>query len=135
MDESAIAQYILNGLPNVQTSENFGYQFFFFGDDHRMPFATIASSDNDYDRVSDLDRPGVFRLNIGISKESFQALFAPSAEYDYTELDRFMPHPDYARQFFVCILSPSEANLATVHEMLVEAHGIAERRYKLRSQG
>jgi len=135
MDESAIAQYILESLPNVQTSENFGYQFFFFGDDHRLPFATIASSDNDYDRVSNLDRPGVFRLNIGISKQSFQALFDPSTEYDYTELDRFMPHPDYARQFFVRILSPGEENLATVREMLAEAHGIAERRYKLRSQG
>lgn len=136
MDESAIAQYLLDTFPNVQTSENFGYRFFFYGDDHRLPFATIGSSDNDYDRVSNLDRPGVFRLNIGVSKQTFQALFGPEeVSHDLTELDRFMPHPDYARQFYLCILNPSEANLPKVLDMLQEAHAIAEKRYKLRSGG
>lgn len=52
------------GLPDVQREESFGYAFFFVGDDHRLPFVTIADSDSEYDRVSDLDREGVFRLNI-----------------------------------------------------------------------
>jgi len=137
MDDNAIAQYILDTFSNVQTSENFGYRFFFYGDDHRLPFATMAASDNDYDRVSNLDRPGVFRLNIGIAKQTFQSLFGPeeisSDDYDYTELDRFLPHPDYARQFFVCILNPGDKNLPVALDMLREAHGIAEKRYNLRS--
>jgi len=40
-----------------------------------------------------------------------------------------MPHPDYAKQFFLCILSPQDSNLTTLLEFLNEAHAIAERRY------
>ncbi|MGI0014309.1 MAG: DUF6194 family protein [Nitrososphaera sp.] len=46
-------------LENVQRVENFGYSFFFVGDDHRLPFVTIANSDNDFDNVSNLNRDGV----------------------------------------------------------------------------
>ena len=35
----------------------------------RFPFATIVTKDYaEFDNASDLDRPGVFRLNIGVSK-------------------------------------------------------------------
>jgi len=61
-------------LPNVQRVDNFGYSFFFVGDDHRLPFVTIANSDNEYDNVSNLNREGVFRVNIGVSKDTFQKL-------------------------------------------------------------
>jgi hypothetical protein len=37
-----------------------------------LPFATIASTGNEYERISYLDRPGVFRLNIGVSRETFR---------------------------------------------------------------
>ncbi len=134
MDEFAIARYVLDTFPNVQTSENFGYSFFFFGDNHRLPFATIASSDNECETVSKLDRPGVFRLNIGVSKQTFQSLFGPGeaslADYDLAELDRFMPHPDYAWQSFVCILNPGDANLPMVLDMLREAYAMGEKRYE-----
>lgn len=51
-------------LENVQREENIGYSFFLVGDDHRLPFVTIANSDYDYDNVSNLNRDGVFRINI-----------------------------------------------------------------------
>jgi hypothetical protein len=138
MDAIEIERYILTELQNVEISENFGYKFFFFGDDHRLPFATIALSDNEYESISKLDREGVFRLNIGVAKQTFQSLFGAEEvsleTYDFTELNRWMPHPDYARQFFICILNPTGPNLATMREFLTEAHGIAERRYRVNSK-
>ena len=77
MDEASISKYIRETLADVETAENFGYTFFFYSCDHKLPFATLASSDNDYDRASSLDRPGVFRLNLGVSKQTFQSLFRP----------------------------------------------------------
>ncbi len=114
-------------LENVQRVENFGYSFFFVGDDHRLPFVTIANSDNDFDNVSNLNREGVFRINIGVSKETFKKLIAePSSErVDYSVLDVFLPHPDYSRQHFVCILNPSNENVETTKKLIVEAHSIA----------
>jgi alkanesulfonate monooxygenase SsuD/methylene tetrahydromethanopterin reductase-like flavin-dependent oxidoreductase (luciferase family) len=94
-------------MDHVQRAENFGYHFFFVGDDHRLPFVSIANSDNDFDSVSNLNREGVFRINIGVSKETFESLLADSSseKVDYSALDVFLPHPDYAKQHFVCILS------------------------------
>ena len=138
MNESSVADYITKTFPGVETSTNFGYIFFFYGSDHKLPFATLASSDNDYDRISNLDRPGVFRLNIGVSKQTFQSLFGTVkvdvSSYDFTILDVIMPHPDYAQQYFICVLSPSEATFERIRALLAEAYDIAVRRTKRRNK-
>jgi hypothetical protein len=134
MNESSVVDYITKIFPGVETTEAFGYTFFFYKTERKLPFATIASSDNEYERISNLDRPGVFRLNIGISRKSFQALFGTSkvdvSSYDFTALDVIMPHPDYAPQNFICVLSPSEATFERIRPLLAEAYEIAVRRYK-----
>lgn len=138
MNEADVATYITATLPGVATSTAFGYTFFFYGSDHKRPFATLAASDNEYDRVSNLDRPGVFRLNLGVSKETFQALFGTVqvdiSRYDFTALDVIMPHPDYARQYFICVLSPSEETFERVRALLAEAYDIAAQRHTRRHQ-
>lgn len=133
MNETSVADYIAKTFPGVETTTNFGYTFFFYGSDHKLPFATLASSDNEYERISNLDRPGVFRLNIGVSKQTFQSLFSTAkvdvSSYDFTLLDVIMPHPDYAQQYFICVLSPSEATFERIRALLAEAYDIAVRRY------
>lgn len=135
MDESAVVSYIKT-FASVETSTAYGYTFFFYKSDHKLPFATLISSDQEYDRISHLDRPGVYRLNIGISKQTFQALFGTGKidvdGYDFTALDVIMPHPEYAQQYFVCVLSPSESTFERVGALLAEAHAIAAQRYSRR---
>ena len=129
MNAAEITQYIVDTFPNVQTADNYGDKFFFYGADHMRPFATLATSDSDYDRYSNLSRPGVFRLNIGIRKDTFQHFFGTDRivtdNHDFTQLDRIMPHPEYAAQFFICVVNPGEATLPTVKKLLAEAHAIA----------
>lgn len=136
MDETSITQYILDTFAGVEMATNFGYTFFFYGSDRKLPFATIATADYEYDRVSNLDRPGVFRLNIGVSRQTFQSLFGASkvdvSAYDFTALDKVMPHPEYAAQHFVCVLNPSEATLKKVQALLAEAYDLAVRRHSKR---
>jgi len=138
MDETTIAQYITGTFAGVETTTAFGYTFFFYRAERRLPFATIASTDNEYERISNLDRPGVFRLNIGVSKQTFQSLFGAHKvdvnAYDFTALDTLMPHPDYAAQSWLCVLSPSDATWSQVQEMLAEAYDIAVRRQARRNQ-
>ena len=110
----------------------------FYRSERKLPFATLASSDNDFDRISNLDRPEVFRLNIGISKQTFQSLFGTAKvdvnSYDFTALDVIMPHPHYAQQHFICVLSPGEATFERIRSLLAEAHEIAIRRYTRRNK-
>jgi hypothetical protein len=132
MNEAAITNYITETFPKVETGTNFGYTFFFYASDHKLPFATLSSSDNGYDSVSHLDRTGIFRLNIGVSKQAFQSLFTSDpvdvSSYDFTVLDTLMPHPEYARQHFICVLNPSRATWEQVRFLLAEAYDLARRR-------
>lgn len=132
MDERTVASYITATFAGVETTAAMGYTFFFYGPDHKLPFATVASADNPHDQVSQLDRPGVFRLNIGVSRQTFQTLFGANSvdpgAYDFTALDTIMPHPFYAPQHFVCVLNPSDATFETVRALLAESYELAVRR-------
>lgn len=136
MNETSIAKYITDTFAGCETATNFGYTFFFCGADRKLPFATLATADNDHDRVSNLDRPGVFRLNIGVGKQTFQSLFGAEkidvGGCDFTALDQIMPHPVYAPQFFVCVLNPSDATFEKVRMLLAEAYDLAVGRQRNR---
>ena len=134
MDEAVITQYITDTFAGVETTTAYDYTFFFYGTERKLPFATLAAADNEYDRVSNLDRPGVFRLNIGVSKQTFQALFGTGTldvrAYDFTKLDTMLPHPEYAPQSWVCVLSPHDATFQeTVQTLLAEAYDGAVKRH------
>jgi hypothetical protein len=113
---------------------------------HRFPFATIVTKDyGDFDRASNLNRAGVFRLNVGVSKSTYHSLFGPQPSppgpggivetgHDFTALDQIMPHPVYAPQSWVCVLNPSEATFEAVRPLLAEAYDLAVKRHaKVRS--
>jgi hypothetical protein len=149
MDQDAIIQYITDTFAGVEVQRpvdgpGAGDTFFFTAAQRdvdptrRQPFATIVTKDyGEFDNLSQLDRPGVYRLNIGVSRETFQKLFgylpskksAESAEYDYAALDTLMPHPAYAPQSYVCVLNPSPATFETVKPLLAEAWSIVEARH------
>jgi hypothetical protein len=96
----------------------------------------MANSDNEFDNASNLDREGVFRVNIGVSGETFKHLIrhADSEDIDYSVLNVFLPHPDYARQNFVCILNPVGDNAEETKRLIVEAHSIAETRFQRKAK-
>jgi len=131
MNQAEFEAWIME-LPDVRREESFGYAFFFVGDDHRLPFVTIADTDSAYDQVSNLSREGVFRLNIGVSRATFERLAAGKRtdEIDDSELNVFLPHPHYAQQSFVCILNPAGGNVEMTKQLILEAHSIAAKRHK-----
>ena len=85
MEQEAIAQYIADALDDVDIVVADGNSFIFYepggntAPDHRFPFATIVANDL-YDQASDLDRPGVYRLNVGVSRQTFRSLFGEAAD-------------------------------------------------------
>ena len=145
MDEAGITQYIATTFAGVDvvvaSKENgapelaWGDSFFIYDpnrdldESRRFPFATIVTQDyGDFDNASMLDRPGVFRLNIGVSKETFAKLFGTETDHDFTALDRLMPHPVYGRNHFVCVLNPSDSTFNAIAPLLHEAYEIAVKR-------
>jgi Family of unknown function (DUF6194) len=140
-----------NGAPAIA----WGDSFFYYGtavdnrtgDDsrtaepaeHRLPFATIVIKDYPgFDTASNLDRPGVFRLNIAVGRRGFQDLFGHSpaafpehrANYDFAALDRIIPHPVYATQGWASIINPGDETGESAKALLVQAHARAALRHR-----
>jgi hypothetical protein len=152
MDQDAIIQYVTDTFTGIELlrptdGPGAGDTFFYYDPQHnldptrRLPFATIVTKDyGDFDNTSNLNRPDVFRLNIGVSRDTFRALigYAPgedsakSTDYDFAALDRLMPHPVYAPQSYVCVLNPSPETFELVKPLLAEAYSMAATRHASR---
>jgi hypothetical protein len=125
LDPEAITRTIHETWPETDIVEALGATFFSLDAEKHWPnFATIVTTDEHDDGApSNLSRPGVFRLNIGVSRETFQRLVGSMAEPDYATFDRLLPHPVYAKQLWISILNPSDATFrAVVLPLLTEAH-------------
>ena len=107
-----------------------------------QPFATIVTHDYEgFDTASDLDRPGVFRVNVAVGSKAFEGMFGypPAAhadhhaEYDYAALDQVLPHPIYAGQGWVSVLSPGSSTTSKLESLLGQAHALAAERHRRRA--
>jgi hypothetical protein len=124
-DPEAITRTILETWPDADMVTALGATFFSLDPERHFPnFATIVTTDEHDDGTpSNLARPGVFRLNIGVGRESFERIVDSSGGEDYATLDRFFPHPVYAKQLWISIVNPSDATFRdAVMPLLVEAH-------------
>ena len=132
MTEDDITQHLIDTLGGGHFEVADDNTFFFHGADNKFPFATIVTKDSEFDSASKLNRPGVFRLNVGVGKDTFRALFGeqPSADIDYTAIDRLMPHPVYAKMYWVSVINPSAATFETVKPLLAEARNLLVARDK-----
>jgi hypothetical protein len=122
-EADAITGYISETYPDAVIGHDEGATFFSLDDSHWPNFATIVTGEA-FDDGSDLSRPGVFRLNIGaLSRETFQRLVGGVSEPDFTELDRLLPHPVYAKQRWVAIVNPSARSFEEIVKPLIgETH-------------
>ena len=135
-----------NGAPEVA----WGDSFFFYDPENvipesrRLPFATIVINDYPgFDTASNLDRPGVFRLNLAIGRDRFEELFGFSPaqfskrpnEFDFAALDRIIPHPVYAHQGWISVLVPGAGTEKQVRQLIVQAYERARGRYRPQRTG
>lgn len=156
MTEDEIIRFVA-GLPGVEAltvTEGsgapeiaWGDSFFFYDPernipaDNRLPFATIVTKDyTGFDEASNLNRDGVFRLNIAVGRRTFEDLLgyppaghaAHDADIAYAGLDTVVPHPLYAAQGWVAILNPGERTADQVRTLITGAHGRAAARHRPR---
>src|SRR4051794_22974292 len=124
-DPEAITQTILDTWPETDVVEAMNARFFSLDPETHWPnFATIVTTDEHDDGApSRLSRTGVFRLNIGVGRATFERLVGSMNEPDYAAFDRVVPHPVYARQLWISILNPSHETFRdAVLPLLTEAH-------------
>lgn len=123
MDTNKLSQFIIDRYKDIFTQKDCVETSFFYNPNFRFPrgtyFVTIKEKDGDNDKSSNLYRENIFRLSFSTDKKDFFQLFSEKparydkseviiGKYDFTKLDKLMPHPVYAWLGWVCILNPTE---------------------------
>lgn len=106
-----------DGSPEIAWGDTFFFVRNESGEVSKMPFATIVIKDyGDFDCASQLSRGGLFRLNIEVGKEKFEALFgfAPRdfelhrSSFDFALVNVLFPHPVYGAHGWASIINPRD---------------------------
>jgi hypothetical protein len=107
-DLDEMLQLIRGSFPDAVVATIDGAAFFSLDAKHWPNFATVVWTDeHDVGTPSNLARPDVYRVNVGVGRETFQHLVGGVTDPDYAAFDRFVPHPVYAKQRWISILNPS----------------------------
>ena len=70
-----------------------------------------------------ISRAGVYRVNVGVDKATFQRLVGSQTDPDYGAIDRFVPHPVCAKQRWISVLNPSQATVRdSLMPLITEGH-------------
>lgn len=149
MNKNKILNYCLENLEGTVLVESWGEKGIFYNPGHVLKrgvyILTVKEKDGDNDKSSDLNRAGIYRVNLGIQKQTFTELFGavpkrPAAggvvdmEYDFSELDKILPHPVYAWMAWICALNPSEQTFEELKPYIQEAYTYAKEKFKKRKK-
>ncbi|MGY4103195.1 DUF6194 family protein [Nocardia sp. R16R-3T] len=130
-----------DGSPEIA----WGDTFFYYAPDGKVPtksqpFATIVTKDYPGDDRSRLDRPGAFRLNIGVDRESFVRWTGhePRDTGDQTEdpsaVDTVFAHPVYGSAAWLAVVNPGPETEQSILELLRTAHDRVRARGRWRAE-
>lgn len=132
-----LLEFCSSNMEDLNITQSWGETAIFYNPGGKLKrgryVATIKESDGEHDKASNLNREGVYRLNIGSPKEDFISMFQelpkrPRAgcvvdmDYDFTMINQWMPHPVYAWMGWVCIVNPSRDQEDVIHELLMKSY-------------
>lgn len=142
-----IIENILTDYDGLVVNTNWGEEGLFYNPEQKLVkgiyLMTFKEKDGKNDKSSHLDRLGVYRLNVGISKNSFVRLFGsiPSRPksggvidlmFDFSKLDCILPHPIYAWMSWICVLNPSKETFEKLKPLINEGYNLAKEKYALK---
>ena len=148
MQQDEIFQYCLNSLKDTVLAKNWGERGIFYNPNNTLKkgvyILTVKEKDGENDRASNItNREGIYRINMGIRKETFIKLFRniperPKAgeivkmEYDFTKTNVILPHPVYAWMSWICILNPTKDTFEELKPLINESYEYAREKFRKR---
>lgn len=119
-----------DGSPEI----SWGDAFFYYAPTGKnpagQPYASIITKDYPDEPASGLDRPGTFRLNIGLPASAATPTIAPDT--DPSTPDAWFAHPVYGPAGWICVIDPAERTAQQALGLLQEAHEAARARHQRR---
>ncbi len=140
MQVSEIIQRIVCDFEGVIPKSSWGETSMFYNPGKLLPngvyFCTLKEQNGQNDKASELNRNGIFRFSIGLSKSTYEHLFGIRPRrppkggiidtgHDFTALNELMPHPIYGWIAWVQVLNPNQATFESLMPLIAEAHSNA----------
>ena len=140
MDPYSIILYCLDNFSGVDPVDGHDGTTIYFdrGEGRKTFFINIKEFDTPDDKDSNLDRDGIYRVTIRLSKKSYDDLFSTQANNkyvlsqgcDYKKTNIIMPHKTLAKEYYVVCLSPTADLFNNILKYLVaDAYREARRIY------
>ncbi len=147
MKPDEVLGYCLNNLEGTILVESWGEKGIFYNPNHVLKrgvyVLTVKEKDGKNDRSSNLNRQGIYRVNFGLKRPTFQKLFGPAPArpaaggvvempYDFTVINQLLPHPVYAWMGWASILNPSDSAFNELKPLIQEAYEFAAEKFRKR---
>lgn len=142
MTAYSIISYCIDNFGYAESEENsLGTEIFYSRGGGKYFFLGIREFDSEGDTLSRLDRHGVFRVTLRLSKDKFNALFSKSAKpdksgyitrapEDYDKKNKITPHPVLSGDYCIQCLNPEEKLFETLlKELIAESYRRARSEY------
>jgi len=143
-----IVAHVRTAHEGVTDGTNWGERGLFYNPGGRLPkgtyVLTFKEKDSENDKASNVDRPGVYRLNLGLSKPTFTTLFGAiprrppaggiiNTGHNFAALDTLTPHPHYGWLAWMCVLNPSPPTFEALKPLIGESVALAKARFERRT--
>ncbi|MDE5777273.1 MAG: hypothetical protein K2I10_02000 [Lachnospiraceae bacterium] len=145
MTPDEILKYCLENLEGTVLINSWGEQGVYYNPCNKLKrgvyILTVKEKDGENDKSSKLDREGVYRVNLGVRKNTFEELFGAIPKrpakgcivdmmYDFSTTNQIIPHPIYAWMGWICALSLSEKTFEELKPYIQEAYEYAKEKYE-----
>lgn len=150
MEAEQILNWCLEHLEGTVLMNSWGETGVFYNPGHVLKrgiyVLTIKEKDGENDQASQLDRPGMYRVNLGPRKQTYVNLFGSvpkrppkggvvELEMDFAQTDILLPHPVYAWMGWVCTLNPSKHTFEELKPLILESYEFAKEKFAKRKNG
>ena len=144
MKSQEILNYCLENLDGTVLVNSWGEKGIFYNPDNKLKrgiyILTIKEKDGENDKNSKLNRENIYRVNLGVRKETFCNMFGSipkrpakggvvDMDYDFTQTNKIIPHPVYAWMSWICSLNPSKETFEELKPLIAEAYEYAKEKY------
>lgn len=145
MTKEEIIKEVQKRFKGLVVDNNWGEDGLFYNPENILPkgvyLLTFKEKDGPNDKASHVDREGIFRVNIGISNRAFEKLFGkrpsrPKAgqiiemDYNFTEVNKIMPHPVYGWMSWIGVLNPDKKTFEKLLPLIEESYLLAKKKYE-----
>ncbi len=139
-----IFNYAISEFEGVVISENWGERGLFYNPHGLLPkgiyILTFKEKDGPNDKASNVNRPDIYRINLGLTKDRFKEMFGEipkrpaagqtvSTGHDFQNVNEIMPHPVYGWMSWIGVLNPSLETFDALKPMIAEGVQLAKIKY------